>query len=210
MLRGGNAGGATRLGYKWHIWWEVPALWRDDFTLSHGETSVVIVRPDAALTYVSMQRTLYTSEGPDAIDKRQRVSPPAGMQLPTLDQRLKEFPLIRPRLPPSDWKLTSVGQELYLGRPAQRVRATRRADAVRSWDPRLSGFWEGVDEYACVIDDALQIVLSVTGIVDSVLVATISVEHLNVDAPLPTSTFDFSPPLGTRIAQVSEDKTTNP
>jgi hypothetical protein len=202
----GEAHADAWVRYQWTVWWERPALWRDDLTWANRETTVIIVRPDAALAYVSMQRTLYTSERPDATDKRPRVSPAAGMQLPTLDQRLIEFPLIRPRLPASDWQLTLIGQELYLGRAARRVRATRRVDSVRTWDPRQSGFWEGVDEYECVIDDELQISLSVTGSVDGVAVATISVEQVNVDSPLPASAFHFSPPAGTRVAHIARDK----
>jgi hypothetical protein len=197
------------LSYKWHVWWTLPAHWRDDLTLVDGETAVTIFRPDVAMTYASMQRTMYTSERLNAADKRPRVSPPKGTYLHTLDERLLEFPLIRPRLPASDWQLASVGQELYLGRAARRVRATRRANSVRSDDPRLSGFWMGVDDYECIIDDELQILLSVTAIVDSVSAATISVERVIVDEPIPASTFDFSPPAGTRIAQVSEKKHTS-
>ncbi|HEY4954549.1 MAG TPA: hypothetical protein VII02_06660 [Gemmatimonadaceae bacterium] len=194
------------LSYKWHVWWTLPAHWRDDLTLVDGETAVTIFRPDVAMTYASMQRTMYTSERLNAADKRPRVSPPKGTYLHTLDERLLEFPLIRPRLPDSDWQLETVGQESYLGRAARRVRATRRANSVRSDDPRLSGFWKGVDDYECVIDDELQILLSVTAIVDGVTAATISVERVIVDEPIPASTFDFSPPVGTRIAQVSEKK----
>ena len=202
-------GGDAWLSYKWHVWWTLPAHWRDDLTWANGDTAVAIIRPDVAMTYVSMQRTLYTSERLDAADKRPRVSPPKGMHLHThlhtLDDRLKEFPLIRPRLPDSDWQLETVGQESYLGRATRRVRATRRPDS-NPWEFGVSGFWKGVDDYECVIDDELQIVLSVTAIVDSVSAATISVERVIVDEPIPASTFDFSPPVGTRIAQVSEKK----
>lgn len=192
--------------YKWRVWWAPPTLWRDDLTWSNGETTVIIVRADTALAYVSMQRTLYTSERLDATEQRERVLPPDGMHLPTLDQRLAEFPLIRPRLPGSDWELTTVGPELYMGRVAHRVRATRRADSVRTEDPRQSGYWPGVDEYECVVDDALGILLTVIGMVDGVPVASISVEHVSADAPLPAGTFDFAPPPGTRIAHVARKK----
>jgi hypothetical protein len=198
--------GDAWLSYKWHVWWTLPAHWRDDLTLVDGETAVAIVRPDVAMSYVSMQRTLYTSERLDPADKRPRVSPPKGMHLHTLDDRLKEFPLIRPRLPDSDWQLETVGQESYLGRATRRVRATRRPDS-NPWEFGVSGFWMGVDDYECIIDDELQILLSVTAIVDSVSAATISVERVIVDEPIPASTFDFSPPAGTRIAQVSEKNT---
>jgi hypothetical protein len=197
--------GDTWVSYKWHVWWTPPAHWRDDLALVDGETAVVIVRPDVAMAYVSVQRTLYTSERLDPADKRPRVSPPKGTYLHTLDERLKEFPLIRPRLPDTDWQLETLGQESYLGRAGRRVRATRRPDA-NPWEFGVSGFWKGVDDYECVIDDELQILLSVTAIVDGVSAANISVEHVIVDEPIPASTFDFSPPAGTRIAHVGESK----
>jgi hypothetical protein len=193
------------LSYKWHVWWTLPAYWRDDLTLVDGETAVSIVRPDIALQYTSATQTLHTSERLAADEKRPRVSPPKGCHPPTLDERLREFPLIRPRLPETDWQLATVGPESYLGRAARRVRATRRAGS-NPFRFRLSGFWTGVDEYECVFDDELQILVNVTAIVDGVPAATISTEHVSVDEPIPASTFDFSPPVGTRIAQVGERK----
>lgn len=202
----GDSGSDIWLDYNWHVWWALSGFWRDDFTLPNGGPIINIARPDAGLTFVSMQKTLYTSEGPSIAEERQRGSAAEGFQLPTVEERLVEFPLIRPRLPASDWHLESLQQETYLGRPASRVRATRRAASIRTPDPRLSGSWGGVDEYECVIDVELQIVMSVTGMVDSVSVATILVEHMSVDAQLAVTTFGFSPPSGTRIVRVS-DKT---
>lgn len=205
----GDSGSDTWLDYKWHVWWALSGFWRDDFTLPYGGTIINIARPDAALTYVSMQKLLYTSEGPSIAEGRQRGSAAEGFQLPTVEERLVEFPLIRPRLPASDWQIESLKQETYLGRPASRVRATRRAGSIRSTDPRLSGFWSGVDEYECIIDVEQQILMSVTGMVDSVSVATISVEHMSVDAQLAATTFEFSPPSGTRIVRASEKTNTS-
>jgi hypothetical protein len=87
------------------------------------------------------------------------------------------------------------------------VRATRRTGSIRQNDPRLSGFWTGVDEYECLVDEDLQILMSVTGMVDGFSVATISVERVNVDGPL-QAMFDFSPPIGTHIVRVSEKTNT--
>jgi hypothetical protein len=75
-------------------------------------------------------------------------------------------------------------------------------------DSRLSGFWPGVDEYECVIDVEQHICMSVTGIVDGVSVATISVEQMMVDAELAPPIFEFSPPSGTRIVRASEQTST--
>lgn len=199
FLVAGDTGSDIWLDYTWHVWWAVSGFWRDDFTMENGGTIINIARPDAALTFVSMEKILYTSAGPSIAEGRERGSAAEGFQLPTIEERLVEFPLIRPRLPRSAWHVESLQQETYLGRPTTRVRATRRADSIRSPDSRLSGFWPGVDEYECLIDVAQQIVVSVRGIVDSVSVATISVEHMSVDAPLPATAFDFSPPRGTRI-----------
>ena len=199
----GDSSSDIWLDYKWHVWWALSGFWRDDFTLPNGETIINIVRPDAALTYVATQQTLYTSEGPRIPEKRQRISPAQGFQLPTIEERLLEFPLIRPRLRAADWQLEQLQQEAYLGRPARRVRATRRTGSIRENDPRLSGFWPGVDEYECLLDEDLQILMSVTGMVDGFSVATISVERVNVDGSL-QAMFDFSPPIGTHIVPVNE------
>jgi hypothetical protein len=204
----GGSGSDTWLDYKWHVWWALSGFWRDDFTLPNSGTIINIARPDAALSYVSMEKILYTSEGPGIAAGRQRGSTAEGFQLPTVEERLVEFPLIRPRLPASDWQLESLQQETYLGRPASRVRATRRAGSIRTNDSRLSGFWSGVDEYECVVDVELQILMSVKGMVDSRCVATISAEHMSVDAPLAPTTFEFSPPSGTRIVRASEKTNT--
>src|SRR2546423_9387162 len=84
--------------FTWRVWWAPPTLWRDDLTWPNGETTVIIVRPDDALAYVSMQRTLYTSE-PASAGAYATVRAPDGMHLPTVADRLVEVPLLRPPLP---------------------------------------------------------------------------------------------------------------
>jgi hypothetical protein len=137
------AGDGAWLSYRWHVWWVLPAHWRDDHTSAYMGNVVSIVSPDVALQYTSHDQTLYTSEPPSAADKRPRASAPQGRALPALDGQLDEFPLIRPQLPDSDWQLDTVGQEVCLGRAVRRVRATRRSDASHPFDTRRSGFWLG-------------------------------------------------------------------
>jgi len=201
----GDASGDAWVRYKWRVWWAPPAPWRDDLTWPNGQTTVIIVRTDAALAYVSMQRTLYTSERLAAA-ARERVLPPDGMQLPTVADRLAEFPLMGPRLPASEWQLATLGETEHIGRVARRVRATRRAGAVPAEELARSGYWPGIDEYECLVDDGLQILLRLTGMVDGVPVATVSADDVRVDAPLPVDTFAFAPPAGTRIAHVVAKK----
>jgi hypothetical protein len=194
--------GVDLSNYKWHMWCSLPALWRDDMAWPNGDTIVAIARPDAALQYVSEMQTLYTNERLDPADKRPRVSAPRGFSVPTINQRVSESPLIGPQLSDAEWYHKTMGDESYLGRAARRVHATRRPES-KSWEFRASGHWSGVDEYEYVIDEELQILLRLTAIVDGAPAATISVEHVSVDKPIPASTFEFSPPAGTRIAQVS-------
>ena len=196
----GDPSGNAWVSHKWRVWWSPPTLWRDDLTWPNGQTTVIIVRPDAALAYVSMQRTLYTSEpAPSGTPPR----PPDGMHLPTVADRLTEFPLIRPRLPESEWELATLGKEVFAGRATRRVRATRRPGAA-SGEERESGYWAGVDEYECLIDDELEILLRLTGMADGAAVATISADTVRVDAPLPADIFGYTPPPGTQIAHVPQ------
>jgi hypothetical protein len=181
------------VGFTWRTWWAPPEHWRDDLTWPNGQTTVIIVRPDATLAYVSMQRTLYTSE-PRPLGSRNRVQPAGGMHLPTIAERLAEFPLIRPHFPMSEWEITTLNSELYRGRAAQRVRVTRRPGSAAT-----SGYWPGVDEYEYLVDDALRILVRFTGLEGGVPIATISADAVRADAPLPNEVFAFTPPVGTRI-----------
>lgn len=201
-----DASGDPWVRYEWRVWWAPPAaLWRDDLTWPNGETTVIIVRTDATLAYVSMKRTLYTSEQ-TAVTAGERVLPPDGMRMPTIAARLAEFPLLRPRLRAAEWEFVTVGEKEHRGRVARRVRATRRAGSVPGEGPERSGYWQGIDEYECLVDDELQILLSLEGMVDGVPVAAISAEEVRVDTPLPNDTFAFAPPTGTRIAHVAKGK----
>jgi hypothetical protein len=196
--------------FTWRVWWAPPSLWRDELTWPNGETTVIIVRSDASLSYVSMHETLYTSE-PLATPARVgaqphngRGFPTEGMHLPTIADRLEEFPLIRPQLPPSEWELTTLGDELYMGRAVRRVRATRRAGSSPAEDRPFSRSWLDLDDYEYLVDDDLQILVQLTGIADRLPIGRISADHINVDTLPAADTFAFDPPPGTRIAHVTQ------
>jgi hypothetical protein len=191
--------------YSWHVWWAPPSRWRGDLTWPAGATDVSVVRDGAALVYLPVQQLMYTSE-PVARDPRWDVvrTPTGIFELPTVANRHAVFPLLHPPLPASEWDFATVAHEVaYGGRVTRRVRATRRAGAPAAKGLEASGIWPGVDEYECLVDDALQILLRVTGIADSVPVATISVDHVRVDALFPDDVFAFVPPPGTRIVHVA-------
>jgi hypothetical protein len=58
-----------------------------------------------------------------------------------------------------------------------------------------------VDEYECLVDDALQVVLHLTGKAEGVPVGIVSVDQLRGDAPIPDAVFAFTPPAGARVVQ---------
>lgn len=200
--------GPTRGGWtshSWRVWWAPPSRWRGDMTGPDGQTDVSVVRDDTALVYYSMQRLMFTNEQV-APDPRWKVAPaPTGIvELPTIANRHAVFPLLHPPLPESEWVFATVAApEVYEGRVTRHVRATRRAYAALDDERKASGYWPGVDEYECLVDDALQILLRFTAIADGVPVATVSVDDVHVDAQFPTDIFDFVPPPQTRIAFVA-------
>lgn len=203
QLRQESDGGAGAVRYTHRVWWAAPACWRDDVTWPNGQTVVSIVRASAALTYMSALRLMYTSEPVASADGWEVVPPPRGIvYLPTVEQRLAEFPLLRPALPAADWAFTEGPPTEYLGRPCRRVYAARRPGAPAPAAPGKSGYWCGVDEYECLVDDGLQLVVWLNGLADGVPIATFAANDVQVDVSLPAEVFDFRPPSGTRVARI--------
>jgi hypothetical protein len=189
--------------YSWRVWWDRPSRWRDEIRWRSDLTDVAVVRGNSSLIYVAGQRTMYTSERPEPDAGSQVIDAPRGIvELPTVESRLAIFPLFRPPLPQSQWAFAIVGdEEMYLRRRVRRVRAKRRSDASPS--EVLSGYWQGIDEYECVVDDELRILLSLAGIAQGRPVATIASDAVRVNVDLADDIFSFVPPRGARIAPIS-------
>jgi hypothetical protein len=190
--------------FTWRVWWAPPSRWRDELTWPEGQTDVAVVRSDARMIYLAAQRTLYTSELVSRDSRWEIVPAPAGVfELPTLDNRFAVFPLIRPPLPERAWEFATVKDgETYAGRVTRRVRVTRRAlsrvTEVRP-DP---GYLPLADEYECLIDDELRLVMRLRAIVSGEPVAEVSVDDIRLDSAIPPDTFSFVPPTDARIAHV--------
>ena len=191
--------------YLWRVWWEPAAKWRGELEKTGGQTDVMVVRDSAAMVYVDALRTLYTNELPQPDRRWKIVPPPAGLvELPTVANRHEVFPLIGPTFPAAEWTFATLAEKhIYNDRVTRRVRAIRRADVSIPADRRASGYWSGVDEYECIVDDGLQILLRLTAIADGQLIGDIYVDAVVVDAHFPSETFTFVPPLGARIAYVA-------
>jgi hypothetical protein len=201
--------------HGWRIWWVPPMRWRDDIIWTGGQTAVIAVQPGVSLSYVSMHRTLYTGEPAAAatglLDRFRPLfrATPAGawpadsVHLSTVPERVAEFPLTNPRLPASAWDLTTLGEEEYLGRLVRRVRARRRAGAGEDDEVGISGYWPWLSEYECLVDDALGILLRLTGLADGVPVGAITADEVRVDASIAEEVFAFAPPADTRMVHVA-------
>jgi hypothetical protein len=187
--------------HTWRIWWEPPSRWRADVTHPGSPTEVFVVRDDASLAYFPMQRALYTTAPVTHDGRWEVIAAPTGIvEMPTIDV----FQLFHSPLPASEWVFATVAEEeIYNGRMTRRVRATRRTDTAPARWAKTSGCWLGVDEYECLVDDELRILMRLTGIADGVPVGVISADDVRVDAPLPADIFDFIPPPGTRIAHIA-------
>lgn len=205
--------------HGWRIWWVPIEHWREEILWPGDHKAVIIVRPDVSLQYVSMQRTLYTSD-PDApaattslLDRLRSFlrARPVGawssewVHVPTVAERVSEVPLIDPRLPASAWELTTLGDAEHLARPVRRVRATRRAGVNEDDEPTSSGYWPWLREYECLVDVATGLVLRMTGLEDGVPVGILTVDEIRVDAGIADDVFSFVPPAGTRIVRAGRN-----
>lgn len=209
--RGARGSGDGWHRQVWRIQWMPPTLWREEATSPGGQIVVIVVRPDVSQSYISMHRTLYTSEPAPPRGRLAELAgrlfdrapngawPPDVARLATIDERLATFPLINPQFPASEWELTSLGEESHLGRTVRRVRATRRRGSAAVRKSERSGHWSSLNEYEYLVDDALEILLRLTGLEGGKPVAIVSADEVLVDAPLPADAFSFTPPAGTRV-----------
>lgn len=212
--RGARGSGDGWHRQTWRIRWMPPTLWREELTSPGGQIVVTVVRPDVSQSYISAHSTLYTSEPAPPRGRLAELAgrlfdrapegawPPDVAHNATIDERLAEFPLINPRLPASEWELTSLGEESQLGRVVRRVRATRRRGSAAVRESERSGYWPSLNEYEYLVDDALEILVRVTGLENGKAVAIVSADEVLVDAPLPADVFSFTPPAGTRVTHV--------
>jgi hypothetical protein len=198
-----GATGPGREQFVWRVWWAPPSSWRDEITWRDDLTDVALVRDDVSLIYVAGQRTMYTNEVPQGSEAWQLGHPPPGIvELPTVENRLAVFPLFRPPLPESEWLFETSREETYLGRRLRRVRAVRRPNAHQSRALHGLGYWLGINEYECLVDDELRMLMSFRGIADGRDAAVIVVDAVSTNASLPKNIFSFEPPPGSRIVRV--------
>lgn len=190
--------------YVTRVWWQPPARWREEVLRHDGPPYVVIVRDNARMIYDPTQRMFSTNEAIAVQSRSQLVPPPSGIfDLPTIENRLSEFPLIRPPLPAKAWEFETIAErESFQGRVMRRVRATRRVETSHDARSMRTGFWPGVDVYECVVDDALRVIRRLTGFVDGEAAGIFTIDHLEVDAVFSAELFAFTPPADSSIQRI--------
>jgi hypothetical protein len=201
-----SAGGGGWGHFGWRVWWEPPARLREEVTYPGGQPHLVLVRDGVGSVYLPAERTLYTNAPIPPGNRRDVMVPGPNhtVELPTIRGRLAQFPLIRSPLPASEWSFEAVGQgEVYAGRVTRRVRATRRPGAAQTDETEACGWlWPWLNEYECLVDDALQILVRITGIADGAPVVAVAADEVHVDEMLSPDLFTFGAPPGTRVVHL--------
>ena len=192
----------------WHVWWAPPDRWRGEFSQVEGSVDVTVVNGNESAAFIDSQNLLITS-GRRVQDDPQgvHVARPVGIvELPTITNRHETFPLFRPFFRPPHFGLERLQREVHLDREATRFRATLNGKIDAFHDHRPSGFWPGIECYEFLMDDALQIVVHLEGIVDGEKIASLSISKLIINEQLHDKLFHLSSRDGTRIVEVPAGK----
>lgn len=197
-----NSGEPSRgspLPHTFHVWWERSGFWREVHMSPNLDDTTIVVTRDAMLMYVASEQTMYIAERESTTDEDHQTA--SGIRFQPVEEWVAKSPLLNPPFPADDWNFETLGKDSHLGRVVRRVRAKRRSGAEGRTLGEESGYWLAVNEYECLVDDSLKILLSLVGLVDGAPVADVSVSLLHVDEPIPSETFRFSPPPGAKITR---------
>jgi hypothetical protein len=187
-----------RFRHEWRLWWRKPSCWRDDIVWENGATAISLVCGASSSSYISLLHTLYTNRRPERLLTRlgSLLGTPQHYQLPTVENRLQQTPLVDPSFFASGWELTVQDDPMHAGRSALRVLATRRGAKSRL------ALWDYVDQYEILVDAERGVLSRYAGIVDGEEAGVFSVRAVHFDEPIADEVFSYQPPKGTRIARV--------
>ncbi len=189
--------------FAWNVWWEPPCRWRDEYALEGAVPNVALVTEAHAAIFDAFRQTLY-SNGP--VPQRSSFvveEPPIGIfELPTIDRRRKLMPLFGTEFPRSEWSVTPLRAIDQGGRQLQTMDAIRRAHAESEASDSHAGYWPGINQYECVLDESLGIMRRVTAVDEGHAIASIELIEISVDIPLPAGVFDLEPAPGSRYVKI--------
>lgn len=195
---------ADQISYgTWRFWW-APPNWRDDRKSgSAAYPDVAIVRDKGAMYFDGAQQLLLTNEElSDASDFRKIRLPTAVRQLPTVARRRAVFPLFGMAFASQEWAFETIGTAMMLGSETRHVRIVRRSRKPEHDPVGATDLHPGVDEYTCMADDALQMLLLLDGFVDNSLAVHYQDTELRTGIDIPLDVFEFTPPAGSSVATV--------
>jgi hypothetical protein len=190
----GAGDGNQHFRHESRVWWRKLGCWRDDIVWEDGATAISIVCGAISSYHASLLNTLTTNRRPEGFFPRLRslLSTPSHQVLPSVEDRLRQIPLIEPSFLARGWDLTILGDRRHAGRDTLRVKATRIMEDSR---PAL---WASVAEYEVLIDQERGVLLRYAGIVDGEDAGVLSVRSVRFDEPIPDDVFSYHPPEGTR------------
>ncbi|MGH8437386.1 MAG: hypothetical protein ACRERX_23660 [Pseudomonas sp.] len=183
--------------HECRAWWRRPCNWRDERRWDGGALAISVSDGATASAYVSSLHTLYTNQRTQRLVTRIRslLQPQMGYQLPTVENRLQNIPLLDPSFLAS-WELATLGELKYLDRSCFRIGAVR-TNATPGPVP-----WHWVDEYEVLVDQEVGVLLRYAGIVDGEQAASLSVRSVHFNDPIPDEVFSYEPPEGTKTIWV--------
>src|SRR5919198_3690525 len=71
--------------HTWRVWWLLPSAWREELAWPNGQKVVVVVSRAVALYYVSVERTLYTTDRATVVP-RKVLEKRDGRRVPTIGE----------------------------------------------------------------------------------------------------------------------------
>ena len=191
---------------RWHVWWQKPSCWRDEYQIDTHGTAVRIICDDHWWLFNSTANQLYTNaisleKAPHLyIHKIHNRESSAEVRPPRVEEVINEAPLLDPSFLLASHDLQYTESALYMKREAVGIRAVFRKGKDL---PRADFFWGVADEYELLVDKERGILLRYAAKLGEQEFAIASVDHVIFDEPIPEGIFSFTPPSNTSVHLVS-------
>ncbi len=188
---------------RWHVWWQKPSCWRDEYQIETQGMAVRIICDDHWWLFNSTANQLYTNavslgKAPHLHIHRRESS--EEMRPPRVEDVINEVPLLDPSFLLASHDLQHTESTLYAKREAVGIRAVFRKGKDL---PRADFFWGAADEYELLVDKERGILLRYAAKIGGQEFAIASVDHVIFDEPIPEGIFSFTPSSNTSVHLVS-------
>ncbi|MBE0411033.1 MAG: hypothetical protein IBX69_15035 [Anaerolineales bacterium] len=175
--------------------WQKPTFWRyEEDRPTENNALLRIISDNRFWTYATASNKVYTNVEPEAgrkpfrIRKRKKRSQE---QFPSLEDEIKDVPLVDPSFLLATHHLTPIETTTYLDREAIRVRGVYRTGRILPWEPF---FWAIADENELLVDSRRGILLYYSAVANHQVIAIASVENVIFDEAISPDLFNFTPP----------------